>query len=365
MITIQDTLLGRVPLHDDLWQKSLRIYACGVTPYDHCHLGHAKCYVSWDVMRRFLLSQEYKVSYVQNFTDLDDKIIARAQFEGCSPQAIADKYIQSYHSDMSKLNVLPADSYPKVTEHIPNIIKLIQELESLSYAYETNTGVYYRLEKFDNYGQMSNRTPQTDFCLWKSAKPLEPAWESPWGAGRPGWHIECSAMVQATLGTPVDVHCGGIDLKFPHHENEVAQSEPVYGKLAHRWLHNGFVTVKGGKMSKSQNNAVNLSQVMDEYGAMAVRMWLLQKGYRQGIVYTPEALQAAKSGWQRLSKMMQFDGLVPVSKKVELQSCLRDNFSTPIALALLFTWLRESKTNPSLRPAIRYGLELLGFQEGD
>jgi cysteinyl-tRNA synthetase len=248
--------------------EQITMYVCGVTVYDYCHLGHARAYVVWDMVRRYLQFRyvdSHRVKYVQNITDIDDKILKRSIEQGVSMQELAETYIKAYDQDMDKLNILRADRYPRATEFIDAMIALIQQLEAQGYAYRVNGDVYYAVEKFPHYGKLSGRKLSEmqagasgrveeseqkryplDFALWKSAKPQEPFWTSPWGKGRPGWHIECSAMVRECLGDSIDIHAGGADLQFPHHENEIAQSEAVTHKpLAHYWLHNGFVNIDG------------------------------------------------------------------------------------------------------------------------
>lgn len=247
--------------------SQVTMYCCGVTVYDDCHLGHARSYVVWDVLRRYLQWLGYNVHYVQNFTDIDDKILNRAQSEETTMAAISERYIQRYFQDMHRLNILDADEYPRVTEHIGAIHELISKLEAKGYAYVAGDDVYYRVKQFEEYGKLSGRSLETmqagssdrelvatakadavDFTLWKGAKSDEPAWDSPWGPGRPGWHIECSAMIRSRLGATIDIHGGGGDLVFPHHENEIAQSQVANDKpLAHYWMHNGMVTVNGEK----------------------------------------------------------------------------------------------------------------------
>ncbi len=264
--------------------ERVTLYCCGVTVYDDCHLGHARSYIAWDVLRRYLQWLGYTVHYVQNFTDIDDKILNRARTEGTTMQAVSDRYIAAYFRDIRRLNILDADEYPRVTEHIPAIHQLIQALVEKDYAYASDGDVYYNVGQFAAYGKLSGQQLEQmqadaggrvdpdnpdrkkrnsfDFALWKSVKSDEPAWESPWGMGRPGWHIECSATIRARLGETIDIHGGGGDLVFPHHENEIAQSEAVTGQpLARYWLHNGMVTVGGEKMSKSLGNFTTIRTI--------------------------------------------------------------------------------------------------------
>jgi len=306
------------------------MYCCGVTVYDYCHLGHARSYIVWDVVRRYLQWRGYQVRYVQNFTDIDDKILNRARAEGSSMKEIADRYIDAYFEDIRRLNVMDAEEYPHVTEHIPAIHHLIQGLQDQGYAYAVDGDVYYKVRQFAEYGKLSRRQLEQmqsgaggrvdpddpegrkqdpfDFALWKAAKPGEPAWDSPWGKGRPGWHIECSAMIRARLGETIDIHGGGGDLVFPHHENEIAQSEVLTGKsLASYWLHNGMVTVNGEKMSKSLGNFTTIRELLDKPVApMVVRLFVLQAHYRKPLDFTEEAIASAEKSWNTLEDGLQF-----------------------------------------------------------
>jgi len=355
--------------------KIITMYVCGVTVYDYCHLGHARTYIVWDVVRRYLEYLGYDVHHVQNITDIDDKILKKAQAEQVAMEVITERYIQAYNEDMGRLNILPAKQYPRATESIPDMIQLIQNLERLGYAYAAAGDVYYAVERFPTYGKLSHRNLDQmqsgasgrvekeeaerkrhplDFALWKAAKPGEPAWDSPWGPGRPGWHIECSAMVHKTLGESIDIHCGGSDLIFPHHENEIAQSEPITQKpLARYWLHNGFVTVDGEKMSKSLGNFRTIRDVLNHYEPMALRLLILQSHYRQPMECTPAALQAAQSGWRTLQQSSHVYDL-PEDFVVDKTDCDREildqfeqamnaDFNTPAALAILFGLAKKLK----------------------
>jgi cysteinyl-tRNA synthetase len=307
------------------------MYYCGVTVYDYCHLGHARACIVWDVVRRYLQFLGYEVTYIQNFTDIDDKILNRARQEGSSMEAVAERFIQAYFEDMTRLNVKEADAYPRATHTMNGIQRLIFELEQKGYAYPADGDVYYAVKQFPEYGKLSGRKLEDlqagasgrvdaedpegrkkqepfDFALWKAAKPGEPAWESPWGAGRPGWHIECSAMVRDRLGDTIDIHAGGADLIFPHHENEIAQSEAVTGKLLSRyWMHNGMVKVNGEKMSKSLGNFITIRELLDRpTDPMAVRLFVLQAHYRKPIDFTDEAIAAATNGWHTLQEGLLF-----------------------------------------------------------
>jgi cysteinyl-tRNA synthetase len=329
-LKLYNTLTRRQEPFETVEPGNVLMYYCGVTVYDYCHLGHARACIIWDVVRRYLQFIGYEVKYVQNFTDIDDKILNRARQEGSSMQAVAERFIQAYFEDMARLNVKEADEYPRATHTINGIQRLIHELEHKGFAYPAAGDVYYAVRQFPEYGKLSGRRledlqagasgrvdedPEAirkkdpfDFALWKSAKPEEPAWESPWGAGRPGWHIECSAMVRDRLGDTIDIHAGGADLIFPHHENEIAQSEAVTQKpLSRYWLHNGMVTVNGEKMSKSLGNFITIRELLDRpTDPMAVRLLVLQAHYRKPIDFTDEAIEAATNGWHTLKEGLLF-----------------------------------------------------------
>jgi cysteinyl-tRNA synthetase len=321
-LTIYNTLTRKKEPFEPQQAPFVRMYCCGVTVYDYCHLGHARTCIIWDVVRRYLQWLGYQVNYIQNFTDIDDKILNRANQEKTSMQAVSERFIQAYFEDMESLGVQQADSYPRATHMLEGIKRLIAQLEEKGYAYPAQGDVYYSVRQFSDYGKLSGRkledlqagasgrvdTEDTeavkkkdpfDFALWKGAKPGEPSWESSWGAGRPGWHIECSAMVKEMLGDTIDLHVGGSDLIFPHHENEIAQSEAATGKpLARYWLHNGMVKVGGEKMSKSLGNFTTIRDLLDRgVNPMAVRLFILQAHYSKPVDFTQEALTAATNGW--------------------------------------------------------------------
>jgi cysteinyl-tRNA synthetase len=375
-LQIYNTLTRHKDSFQPLESGKVRMYVCGVTVYDYCHLGHARSYIVWDIVRRYLQWSGYTVEYVQNFTDIDDKIIRRSQELGVPWQEITQKYINAYQEDMGRLNVLPADAYPKATEVIPEMIDLIKTLIQKEYAYTAAGDVYYAVERFPGYGNLSGRKPDQmaagasgrvdeedtrkrhpfDFALWKAAKPGEPEWESPWGMGRPGWHIECSAMVKKLLGDRIDIHTGGEDLVFPHHENEIAQSEAATTKpLANVWMHNGFVKIRGDKMSKSLNNFTTIRSLLETIDPMVIRLFVLQAQYRSPIDFTDEAIAAAKNGWHTLKEALQanepFAKLTgwstdaPVSLNQPLvdrfNQAMDDDFNTPIALSVLFELAKD------------------------
>ncbi|MBR3060748.1 MAG: cysteine--tRNA ligase [Oscillospiraceae bacterium] len=295
------------------------MYACGPTVYNYIHVGNARPIILFDVLRRYLEYRGYQVTFVQNFTDVDDKIIRRAGEEGISSAEVAEKYIAEYRKDAAGLGVREATVHPKATENIPQIIDLVQTLIEKGYAYPSGGDVYYRTAKFREYGKLSHQPLEDlqagaridvseqkenpmDFALWKAAKPGEPAWDSPWGLGRPGWHIECSAMSNRYLGKTIDIHCGGQDLIFPHHENEIAQSEAANGcQFVRYWLHNGFISINNQKMSKSLNNFFTVREAAEAYGYGTLRMFMLSAHYRSPLNYSEEALNQAKGALQRLT----------------------------------------------------------------
>lgn len=352
----------------------VKFYVCGVTVYDHSHLGHGRSYVTWDTIRRYLTWRGYQVTYIQNFTDIDDKILRRAEKEHSTMTQVAETYIASYLEDMSKLNILPADAYPRATQSIPEITALIAELEAGGFAYPSAGDIYYHVRRFTGYGKLSGKhldqlrvdadkrledaelkrkKDPVDFALWKASRPGEPFWNSAWGPGRPGWHIECSAMVRAQLGDTIDIHAGGEDLQFPHHENEIAQSEAATGKpLARYWLHNGFLNVKKTsgeveKMSKSLGNFWTLKDLLEKFMPMAFRLYVLQAHYRTQLTFSVEALENAQKGWSNLEQSLQLSGLVQaldqalegelLAPSVEVfRAAMDDDFNTPEALVVIF-----------------------------
>jgi len=303
--------------------NEVNMYVCGVTVYDYCHLGHARAYIVFDMIRRYLLYKGYKVNYIQNFTDIDDKIIRKAAESGQDYKEISEKFIQEYFIDFDRLNIMKADAYPKATEHIADIIALIAKLIEKKHAYVVNGDVYYDVASFSEYGKLSGRKFEDneagarvavdtdkknplDFALWKTAKPGEPSWDSPWGAGRPGWHIECSAMSMQKLGQSFDIHGGGQDLIFPHHENEIAQSEGATGQsYVKYWLHNGFVNIDNEKMSKSLGNFFTIRDILKKYDPEILRFFVLSTHYRSPINFSEEQLIEAKKGLGKLYQAVQ------------------------------------------------------------
>lgn len=303
-----------VPIHPG----EARIYACGPTVYNYFHVGNARPFIVFDVLRRYLEHRGYKVTFVQNFTDIDDKMIRRANEEGITVKKLGDRFIAEYYKDAQALGIRPATVHPRATEHIPQIIALVQRLVDKGLAYEVNGDVYFDTAAFPGYGSLSGQNLEdleagarievdsakknpADFAVWKAQKPGEPAWPSPWGMGRPGWHIECSAMSMEYLGETFDIHCGGKDLLFPHHENEVAQSEGATGKpYVHYWMHNGFINVNNEKMSKSLGNFFTVRDILKEFDAEDVRMFMLSAQYRSPINFSREMIAQAHASLSRL-----------------------------------------------------------------
>lgn len=297
--------------------NKIRMYVCGITVYDDCHIGHARTIVVFDILRRYLIHKGKELVYVQNFTDVDDKIINRAKLDGKSPDEISSKYIESYFEDFSKLNVLKADFYPKATDHIIEIINAIKILKEKNYTYTTLNGVYFKVRAFPNYGKLSKKQideleegtrieidklkeDPLDFALWKFSSDV-PNWESPWGRGRPGWHIECSVMVSKFLGNEIEIHGGGTDLIFPHHENEIAQSETFNEKkLAKLWMHVGMITINSEKMSKSLRNMIVLKSALKKWGSNVLRLYLISSQYSKPMDYNDEILQESLQKWRQI-----------------------------------------------------------------
>jgi len=318
MITLYNTLTRKQEIFKPLNDSTVTIYVCGPTVYDYFHIGNARPFVVFDTLRRYLKYRGYNVKYVQNFTDIDDKMIKRAKEEGITVKELGDRFIKEYFVDAKGLNIIPADVHPRATEHINDMIEFIKKLIDKGFAYEVNGDVYFDTSKFSGYGKLShqkfdeiemgarvdineNKHNPMDFVLWKAQKPGEPAWESPWGKGRPGWHIECSVMSMKYLGETIDIHGGGQDLIFPHHENENAQSEAHTGKpLARFWMHNGYINVNGQKMSKSLGNFFTVRDISKRYDLEVVRVFMLLAHYRSPINFSDELLEQAKNALNRL-----------------------------------------------------------------
>jgi len=343
------------------------MYVCGITAYDKCHVGHAMTYIIFDVIRRYLRFKGYKVKYVQNFTDIDDKIIDRANQLGIPASELARQYVDLYFADMDALNVQRADIYPKASEEMPKVIEIIQGLLVKGYAYESEGSVYFRVRNFHDYGKLSHRNLADmiskvsayeerkeyplDFAVWKAAKPDEPFWESPWGRGRPGWHIECTAMALTYLGDSIDIHGGGQDLVFPHHENEIAQSESFSGVIpfVRYWLHSGLMQQDKQKMSKSSGNLVCVEDVLDRFSADAIRLFVLGSHYRSPLGYSEEALEASERGVERLRSALgqksseeEEHAMLDVKPfEQKFVEAMDDDFNTAQAIAVLFELTRE------------------------
>ena len=378
MLKVYNTLTKAKEEFVPVEEGKASIYCCGVTPYNHPHIGNARPFVTWDVIRRYLARKGYEVRYVQNFTDVDDKIINAAKTEKVEWSDISGRYIKSYFESMDALNVRHADLYPRVSETIPDIIRMIETLVEKGYAYPLENGdVFYSVEKFEGYGKLSGRKLEDmqagarvevdgrkhhpmDFALWKAAKPGEPFWESPWGKGRPGWHIECSAMSLKYLGKTFDFHGGGSDLIFPHHENEIAQSQACIGDgkgFARYWLHNGFITIKNEKMSKSKNNFFTVKDILKEFPGEVVRFFILQTHYRSPLDFSEERLQEAQSGLGRLENTRQCiaelsklqgqsdtaEALAGKAKELldAFDEAMDDDFNTALAISQMFALSKE------------------------
>ena len=362
------------------------MYVCGMTVYDFCHLGHARVMIAFDVIARYLRHRGYEVNYIRNITDIDDKIITRANENGEAFDALTERFITEMNKDAESLAIEPPDAEPRATSHIGDIIELVETLIDKGFAYPAENGdVYYSVRKFENYGKLSGKIldeleagarvgvdefkqDPLDFVLWKSAKPEEPHWESPWGIGRPGWHIECSAMSKCCLGDTFDIHGGGPDLKFPHHENEIAQSEAANGKsYVNTWMHAGAVRVDGEKMSKSLGNFFTIREILDKYPAEVVRFLLLSSQYRSAINYSEDSLKESQVKLDRFYNALSLvDGDV-VAADIEndyserFHAAMDDDFNTPVAIAVLFDLVRAlNKADGAEALALAGQLKYLG-----
>ncbi|ADY73960.1 cysteinyl-tRNA synthetase [Desulfurobacterium thermolithotrophum DSM 11699] len=374
MIRVFNTLTEKKEEFKPLNDKTVKMYVCGPTVYDHAHIGHARSAIVFDVIRRWFEYRGYRVIYVRNYTDVDDKIIKRSKEEGIPWYEVAKKYIESYEEDMKALNIKEPTYKPKVTEHIEEIIEMIKGLIAKGYAYESEGDVYFSVEKFSEYGKLSKRKTEEliagariepgekkknplDFALWKKSKEGEPGWESPWGIGRPGWHIECSAMAMKYLGRTMDIHGGGLDLIFPHHENEIAQSEAYTGKSFVRyWLHNGFVMVNKEKMSKSLGNFFTIKDILKEFSSDVLRLFLLSTHYRSPIDFSFERLKDAERSFGRLLNFIESKEIIEKlptfeknseifdveNYKLQFESAMDDDFNTARALGVIFELVKEA-----------------------
>ena len=365
---IYDTRRKKKVVFEPIKPSNVSMYVCGVTVYDLCHLGHARCYVAFDVVHRWLEASGYDVNYIQNFTDIDDKIIIRANEKGIDFLDLVDENIEAYYEDMDSLNILRADVYPRCTEYVEKMISITEDLISKNNAYVADDGVYFHVESApEKYGLLTGQNidavlggaggrvlatgggkrDHKDFALWKLAKPGEPSWESPWGKGRPGWHIECSAMSIKYLGNSIDIHGGGLDLIFPHHENEIVQSESFTGEIPFSkiWVHNGLLRMGSDKMSKSVGNIVLIRDVLDKFSTNAIRMFILSSHYRSPLEYNEDQIKSKEISIKKLTKLLEntggkvdFDQISYVCqiRQEQFINAMDDDLNTPRAIATIF-----------------------------
>jgi len=367
---IYNTLSRKKEAFTPIEAGKVKMYVCGMTVYDYCHLGHARVLVAFDVISRYLRAKGYQLNYVRNITDIDDKILRRADENGEDYTALTERFITAMHEDAERLGIAPPDAEPRATGHIEDILAMITQLIERGFAYAADNGdVYYRVSRFEGYGKLSGKKPDEllsgariavdeakedprDFALWKAAKSGEVSWPSPWGEGRPGWHIECSAMSTCCLGDNFDIHGGGPDLVFPHHENEIAQSEAATGKpYANTWMHAGAVRVDNEKMSKSLGNFFTIREILDKYHPEVVRYFLISSHYRSAINYSEDNLQIARQNLERFYHALKGLPVEPVTPYNELpadnryvqrfDAAMSDDFAAPEALAVLFDLVRE------------------------
>lgn len=367
------------PIEDN----KVKMYVCGPTVYDNAHLGHARCYITWDVLYRYLKFKGYDVTYCRNVTDVDDKILKKAETEGKTPEEVSSYWYKMFTESMNALNNLKPDKEPFATKTLGEMIGMVKELIAKGYAYETNGDVYFRVSKFSNYGQLSKQPIDSlmsgarievgvqkenplDFALWKKDEKF--GYKSPWGVGRPGWHIECSAMIRKFLGKTIDIHAGGADLIFPHHENEIAQSECANGcKFVNYWLHNGFVTINKEKMSKSLGNFLTINDLLKSYDANTIRFFILTNHYRMPVEFSDEALQSAAAGVKRMlnAKQTKIDDSLDITKTEEYKQfveAMDEDLNTSKALAVLFDLTTKANKNVEGAFTILYKLATtLGF----
>ena len=377
---LYNTMTNKIEEFKTIEENKVKMYVCGPTVYNYIHLGNARPIVVFDTLARYFEHKGMKVEFVQNFTDVDDKIINKSIEEGTSASEVSEKYIKYFFEDISKLNILESVKRPKVTENMAEIIEIIQKLIDNGFAYEKNGDVYFEVKKYKDYGKLSNQKIEelelgaridvseikknpVDFALWKKKKDGEPFWESPWGQGRPGWHIECSAMAKKYLGDTFDIHGGGQDLVFPHHENEIAQSKCAYdGNFANYWLHNGFIQINGDKMSKSLGNFFLLREILEKFSGNVVRLFILSTHYRKPINFSFENMEDTKKALQNIVKSMnKFENIVEKYKNEKIENVKNSEFSqkieefdkkfeeamdedmnTPQALATIFDQIRET-----------------------
>ncbi len=368
-----------------LKKGEVNMYVCGPTVYNFFHIGNARTFIVFDTIRRYLEYKGYKVNYVQNFTDIDDKMIKKANGEGITVKQLGKRYIEEYYKDADALKIKRATFNPKATEYIGEIIKFVKELEDKGYAYEVDGDVYFSTNKFPQYGKLSGQSLEdlqagarikvderkqnpTDFAIWKSQKPEEPAWNSPWGMGRPGWHIECSCMAGKLLGDTIDIHAGGVDLKFPHHENEIAQSEAKSGKpFANYWMHAAFLNIDNKKMSKSLNNFFTAREILQQYDAEVIRLFMLSAHYRTPLNFSRDLLESAKASLERLyNAVSNIENLIQESEIEKIKeeevayfnsllkyrenflSKMDDDFNTADAISVIFDLIKDVNTNVGL-----------------
>ena len=362
MLSIYNTLNNKKEIFKSIEPNKVKMYVCGMTVYDFCHIGHARVLIVFDMITRWLRESGYEVNYVRNITDIDDKIIKKAIIEKVDYKVITENFIKEMDRDAEQLGIIPPTLEPKATDHIEEMIKMIEELISKGFAYKAeNNDVFYAVSKFEDYGKLSGKSlkdlragsrvevdefkkDNNDFVLWKSAKPNEPSWDSPWGDGRPGWHIECSTMSNNLLGQTFDIHGGGQDLQFPHHENEIAQSEAVNScQMANYWIHNGFVKIDDEKMSKSLGNFFTIRSVLEKYQAEVVRFFILKAHYRSPLNFSQKNLDESKQAITKLYLSIR-NSKVNKAYKInwdlkyanEFKKALNDDFNTPDAIAVLF-----------------------------
>ena len=396
---LYNTMTNKIEEFKTIEENKVKMYVCGPTVYNYIHLGNARPIVVFDTLARYFEHKGMEVEFVQNFTDVDDKIINKSMEEGTSASEVSEKYIKYFFEDISKLNILESVKRPKVTENMAEIIEIIQKLIDNGFAYEKDGDVYFEVKKYKDYGKLSNQKIEelelgaridvseikknpVDFALWKKKKDGEPFWESPWGQGRPGWHIECSAMAKKYLGDTFDIHGGGQDLVFPHHENEIAQSKCAYhGNFANYWLHNGFIQINGDKMSKSLGNFFLLREILEKFSGNVVRLFILSTHYRKPINFSFENMEDTKKALQNIVKSMnKFENIVEEYKNEKIESVKNSEFSqkidefdkkfedamdedmnTPQALATIFDQIRETNklisTNESEFSTIYYEIK--------
>ncbi len=397
MLHIYNSLTRKKELFTPIEAGKVKMYVCGMTVYDLCHLGHARVLVVFDAVTRYMRNSGYEVNYIRNITDIDDKIIARANENGEDFSVLTTRFIQAMHEDAAELGVLPPNDEPKATASMDDIIRMIETLIDKGHAYAADNGdVYYDVSSFENYGQLSGKQLEDlragervavdphkddplDFVLWKAAKPEEPSWDSPWGKGRPGWHIECSAMSTCCLGNHFDIHGGGQDLQFPHHENEIAQSEGATGeKFVNLWMHNGFVRINDEKMSKSLGNFFTVREILKLYQGEEIRYFVLASHYRSPLNYSDQLLDTARSSLTRLYNALRGLGVPSVSliedeAEVEFNKAMDDDFNTSEAIAVLFDLagqvnrLREENPEKAVQKAgvLKKLANVLGLLESD